>query len=806
MKSWTVRILLALAGGLFALALVGIAAVWLFVVPGLPDTEALREVRFQVPLKIYASSGELIAEYGEKRRSPVRYEEIPPLMVKAFLAAEDDRFFEHPGVDYQGILRAAFELIRTGHKRQGGSTITMQVARNFFLSREKTYLRKLREILLALKIERELSKEQILELYLNKIYLGQRAYGIGAAAAVYYGKSLKDLAIDEIAMIAGLPKAPSRDNPVSSPERARERRNYVLRRMYELGFIDADAYQAALETPVHARLHAASSELPADYLAEMVRTWMLERHGEAAYTDGYRVYTTLEGRRQRAAQAALRRALLAYERRHGYRGPERHFELDGDGNPADPASLLDGIPTAGGLEPALVVGLEKRAFTAVLRDGREVKVPWEGMAWARPRLEGRRLGRRPKQAADIVSVGDLVRLEAREDDEGRPVWWLAQVPGVQGALVSVRPENGAIVALVGGLDFRLSKFNRVTQAERQPGSSFKPFIYSAALEKGFTPASIINDAPVVFDDPGLEQAWRPENYSGRFYGPTRLREALVHSRNLVSIRLLREIGVAYAIDYVRRFGFDAARLPRDLSLALGSGSLAPLDMARGYAVFANGGYRVEPWFIARVVDREGRTVYEADPAVVCETCLPVAEGDAAESVRSDATEVGVHVAPRVIEARNAWLMGSMMRDVVRRGTGRRAMQLGRHDLAGKTGTTNDQRDAWFCGFNPSLVAVAWVGYDDHRPLGARETGSRAALPMWIAYMKVALENVPETIPPPPPGMVTVRIDPKTGLLADSDQRDAVFETFRKEYVPRQHAVTLPENSGEDAGSEVDELF
>ena len=804
MKSWTVRILLALAGGLFALALVGIAAVWLFVVPGLPDTEALREVRFQVPLKIYASSGELIAEYGEKRRSPVRYEEIPPLVVKAFLAAEDDRFFEHPGVDYQGILRAAFELIRTGHKRQGGSTITMQVARNFFLSREKTYLRKLREILLALKIERELSKEQILELYLNKIYLGQRAYGIGAAAAVYYGKSLKDLSIDEIAMIAGLPKAPSRDNPVSSPERARERRNYVLRRMYELGFIDADVYQASLAVPVHARLHSASSELPADYLAEMVRAWMLERHGEAAYTDGYRVYTTLEGRRQRAAQSALRRALLAYERRHGYRGPEKHFELDGDGDPAEAAALLDGIPTAGGLAPALVVRVEKRAFAAVLADGREVTVPWEGMAWARPRLEGQRLGRRPKQAADIVSVGDLVRLEARQDDQGHPVWWLAQVPGVQGALVSVRPENGAIVALVGGLDFRLSKFNRVTQAERQPGSSFKPFIYSAALEKGFTPASIINDAPVVFDDPGLEQAWRPENYSGRFYGPTRLREALVHSRNLVSIRLLREIGVAYAIDYVRRFGFDASRLPRDLSLALGSGSLAPLDMARGYAVFANGGYRVEPWFIARVVDREGRTVYEADPVVVCETCG--SENDTGDDERLDAAGSGVRVAPRVIEARNAWLMGSMMRDVVRRGTGRRAMQLGRHDLAGKTGTTNDQRDAWFCGFNPSLVAVAWVGYDDHRPLGARETGSRAALPMWIAYMKVALEQVPETIPPPPPGMVTVRIDPATGLLADSDQRDAVFETFRREYAPRQHAVVLPESTGETEGAEVEELF
>ncbi|RMG31921.1 MAG: penicillin-binding protein 1A, partial [Gammaproteobacteria bacterium] len=808
MKSRVLRILLALAGGLLAFAVAGALAVWLLVVPGLPDTNTLRDVRFQVPLKIYAGSGELIAEYGEKRRSPVHYRDIPPLVIKAFLAAEDDRFFEHPGVDYQGILRAAYELIRTGHKRQGGSTITMQVARNFFLTREKTYTRKLREILLALKIERELTKQQILELYLNKIYLGQRAYGVAAAAEVYYGKPLDQLTVDEIATIAGLPKAPSRDNPIASPERARVRRNYVLRRMHELGFIDDATYRAARAAPIHARLHTAVSELPAGYVAEMVRTWMVDRFGEAAYTDGYRVYTTLDGRHQRAAVAAVHRALLAYSRRHGYRGPERHFDLPRDASPARRQALLRGIPTLGGLAPALVTAVAERSFTALLADGTEVEVPWRGLAWARRRRPDGHLDPRPRRAADVVAVGDLVRLEARRDKQGAQVWWLAQVPEVQGALVSVRPDDGAILALVGGYAFPRSKFNRVTQARRQPGSSFKPFIYSAALEKGFTAASIINDAPVVFDDPGLEEAWRPENYSGRFYGPTRLREALVHSRNLVSIRLLREIGIDYALRYVRRFGFDPTRLPRNLSLALGSGSLTPLEMVRGYAVFANGGYRVEPWFIARVLDRRGNLVYEAEPAVVCRACetAPPERETAPPAESEPPATVPRRRAPRVIEARNAWLMGSMMRDVVRRGTGRRALQLGRRDLAGKTGTTNDQRDAWFCGFDSALVAVAWVGFDDHHPLGARETGSRAALPLWMAYMRVALQGVPERIPDPPPGLVTVRIDPRTGLLADSGQADAVFETFRKEYVPRQHATAPPEPGAAEPEAGIDELF
>ncbi len=809
------RLFALLAGGALLLGLILVAAAYLYIEPRLPPVDALQDVRLQVPLRIFTADRRLIGEFGEKRRIPVTYATTPKRMIQALLAAEDDRFFHHPGVDYQGLLRAAYELIRTGQKRQGGSTITMQVARNFFLSRKKTYLRKLTEIFLALKIEHELTKQQILELYMNKIYLGHRAYGVGAAAQVYYGRDLDQLSLPEIAMIAGLPKAPSRDNPITDPRRALRRRNYVLGRMHELGFISDAEYRAALATPDDARLHTATSEVDAPYVSEMVRAQMVARYGAEAYTGGYQVVTTIDSRLEAAATRALRRALLAYDRRHGYRGAVAQVDFPPGADAGQLAALIADRPPVGGLRAALVTAVAERSFTAVLKDASQVRVDWPGMAWARPYETVNRRGPKPTRAADLVQPGDVVYLERRGDD-----WWLAQPPQVEGALIAVRPGDGAVLALSGGFDFARSKFNRVTQARRQPGSSFKPFIYSAALEKGFTAASVLNDAPVVFDDPGLERAWRPENYEGRFYGPTRLREALVHSRNLVSIRLLRAIGVDYAIDYATRFGFRRQQLPRNLSLALGSGSVTPWQMAGAYAVFANGGYRVEPYFIGEIEDSQGKVLYRADPYRVCEDCaapggetdrhagvVPTAlhatagapSGDGTQPPGPAAAPAAPRVAPRVIPAANDWIMDSMLRDVIRHGTGRRARVLGRHDLAGKTGTTNDQRDAWFCGFTPRLVTISWVGFDDLLPLGNRETGARAALPMWIDFMRAALAGIPEDHRDPPPGLVTVRIDPATGQLAPAGAGDAIFETFREGHVPTRVSQAPPPTATTPAG-------
>ncbi len=782
---WGLYSLYASAGLVLTGVLLAVAA-YVYIAPTLPAIDTLKDIRLQVPMRVYSQDLKLIAEFGEKKRTPLRFYETPDLMIRAILAAEDDRFFQHPGVDYHGLLRAAYHLIRTGEKTQGGSTITMQVARNFFLSREKTYLRKLSEIFLALKIERQLSKEEILELYLNKIYLGHRAYGIAAAAQVYYGVTPDRLTLAQMAMIAGLPKAPSRYNPLANPQRALQRREYVLRRMLKLGYIDLPQYREASQTPITARLHGLDIEVEADYLAEMVRNEMLRRYGDLAYTAGFKVVTTLDAHLQEAANRALRQALLAYDRRHGYRGPEARVDFAALKDP-DLTALLQDRPPLAGLEAALVMAVGEREATAILADGRVIRLPWQGLQWARPYIDDNRLGPPPASAGEILRAGDIVRVQRREGS-----WQLAQLPEAEGALVALRPDDGAIVALSGGFDFQRSKFNRVTQARRQPGSSFKPFIYSAALEKGFTAASIINDAPVVFEDPGLESAWRPENYSGKFFGPTRLREALVKSRNLVSIRLLRAIGIDYTLDYIARFGFPVEKLPRNLSLALGSGAVTPLQLARGYTVFANGGYRVSPYFIERILGPDEQVVYQARPQTVCRHCdevdaqkagpLPVVATDA-----STATEEALPPAERVISAENAYLMTSMMRDVIQRGTGRRARSLGRKDIAGKTGTTNDQRDAWFAGFNPTLVAVAWVGFDKTRSLGNRETGGRAALPMWAAFMREALHGMPDRPLLRPPGLVTVRIDPVTGLRATAHQKRTVFETFRTRLVPQRYA-------------------
>ncbi len=773
---------------LAVVVIIGAGAAIYFIVSNLPDIEMLRDVRMQVPLRVYSQDGSLLGEFGEKRRAPVTIDKTPEQLIRAFIAAEDDRFFNHPGVDWQGLVRAAISLIRTGEKRQGGSTITMQVARNFFLSREKSYMRKLNEIFLAFKIERELSKNEILELYLNKIYLGQRAYGVGAAAQVYYGADVADLNLAQHAMLAGLPKAPSRTNPVTSPEQAVIRRAYVLRRMLELGYIDQAGFREADNAPVTASLHSPSIDLDAPYVAEMVRKHMLDEYGEEAYSAGYVVTTTVRDTLQLAANRALNRALLEYDQRHGYRGPEQHYELTPDMAGDGWEQLLDAHDTIADMAPALII--EDRGFAAsawVSGIGR-IELDWNSLDWARRYINENVRGPAPRNTGEIVSVGDLVRVTL--DSEGR--WRLAQVPMIEGGLVSLDPDNGATLALVGGFEFYRSKFNRVTQAERQPGSSFKPFIYSAALENGFTTASVINDAPIVYDDPSIEDQWRPENYSGRSFGPTRLREALNRSRNLVSIRLLHAVGVRNTLRHVAKFGFDPDSLPKNLSLALGTGVTTPLQLATSYTVFANGGYRVEPFFIERIETYTGDLLYQANPISVCRDCQENgADYQAITSVEmseepevSDVLAVANPVAERVVSPQNIWIMNDLTRDVVRRGTGARAYrELKRDDLSGKTGTTNEQRDAWFAGFSPSTVAVAWVGFDDFSPMGQGETGSRTPLSIWIEYMRTALKDRPVIPLARPAGITTIRINRETGCPANAADADTQFEVFMVDQMP-----------------------
>ncbi|MEJ2621970.1 MAG: penicillin-binding protein 1A [Candidatus Thiodiazotropha sp.] len=766
---------------------------YLYLEPKLPSIETLKDVRLQVPLRIYSSDQRLIAEFGEKRREPLGYDEIPPRLIQAFLAAEDDRFFQHPGVDYHGIIRAAVQLLLTGERRQGGSTITMQVARNFFLSSEKTYTRKLNEIFLSFKIERLLSKEEILELYLNKIYLGHRSYGIGAAALVYYGRPVEKLELSEIAMIASLPKAPSRLNPISNPQRALIRRNYVLGRMLELNYISQAEFDAAKAMPNTAELHTAPSEIEAPYVAEMARAEAVSRFGQEAYTSGYTITTTIESHLQEAANHALRNAIQAYDKRHGYRGPAGHHELSEEADKAELIEIITGIPSAADLEKAMVIALNEKSITVLTSNNEELIIDWRGLSWASAYIDSERKKPEPKQADEIVKPGDLIYLFSDRDEKGSAFWRLAQIPKVSGALVSESPNDGSIKALVGGYDFYLSKFNRVTQAKRQPGSGFKAFIYSAALDAGFNPASIINDAPVVFDDEGLEAAWRPENYSGKFFGPTRLRYALTHSRNLVSIRLLRRMGIKHAVNYASRFGFDINQLPHDLSLALGSGAVTPLAMAEGFSVFANGGYYVSSHIIDTIRDDQGEVLYQANPLQVCDETMKKAAEEATEARQAlaslpDQSEEELppvpHCAQRAITEQNQYLMHSMLRDVVQHGTARKARALGRKDIAGKTGTTNDQKDAWFNGFNYYLVTTTWIGFDDVSPLGRGEVGGRAALPAWIDFMRVALNGIEEKLPQMPSGMLTMRIDSETGEPVNVGHPNTIFEVFEVDKAPK----------------------
>jgi len=801
------------------LGAIGLAYLYDSLADDLPDVASLQEVQLQMPLRIYTAEGELIAEYGEKRREPVQISAVPQSLRDAIVSSEDKRFYDHPGVDWQGLARAGLYLARTGRMGPGGSTITMQVARNFFLTNERTYKRKIREIFTALRIERLLAKDQILELYVNKIYLGNRSYGFAAASRVYYGKKIGDLELAESAMLAGLPKAPSRYNPVVNPERALIRRDYVLGRMHDDGRIDEASYRAALAAPVTATLHYSRPEAEAAYIGEMARARVQQLFGDGWASAGYNVFTSIRSTDQRAANRALRGALFDYEARHGFRGPVTTLDAVVLDDPQTLLEALDDLPSPGGLTPSAVIASDAVGASLVAADGAEYALALADVEWARERLDVDRRGDEITAVDQVLAVGDVVMLTVDEDGTARFV----QEPGVEAAFVAMAPDSGEITALVGGFDYYRSKFNRVTQARRQPGSTFKPFIYSAALAAGDTPATIYNDAPVVFHDDALEGEWRPSNYSGRFYGPTRLREALVKSRNLVSIRVLREIGVPFAIEHSRRFGFEEKNLPPDLSLALGSAAVTPMELTTAFAVFANGGYRVQPHFIDRIEDPRGRVVYATPKVVLCDDCdtglesplraemdaeleAPPANAqtddsviviDASGEVEQTIVAEGADEpatpdpsvmppdtvdAPRVLDARNAWLMGSMMREVVQRGTARRAGEaLQRRDLGGKTGTTNNQLDAWFAGFSDQVVASAWIGSDGLDPLGRGEAGGIAALPMWTAFMAETLSGMPESDLVEPPGIETVRIDARTGEPSAGD--GTLLEIFMADNLP-----------------------
>ncbi len=743
-RRWLLPLIIALTLILLPVLLFGMAVMLAY--PSLPSLEVLTDYHPKMPLRVYSAEGTLLGEFGEERRALVKISDVPANMKHAILAAEDDRFYQHGGVDYMGVVRAALSDLTGGSSKQGASTITMQVARNFFLSKEKTFTRKFNEMLLAFKIEHHLTKDEILQLYINQIYLGERSYGFAAASQIYFGKPLNQLSIAEDAMLAGLPKAPSSYNPIVNPKRAKLRQLYVLRRMHDLHFITDEQYKQAQNQPIVPRHVNQEFPVKADYLTEMVRQAMYDKYQDAAYTQGIKVYTTIRQQDQNAAYQAVRKGVLEYDRRHGYRGPEGFVDLQKDRSEEYMEDALQDSSDNDDLVPAVVLTASPTQIQAYCKGGERIVISGEGLRFAQRALSDKvALNQR-------IVTGSIIRVQ--KTDQG--AWQVSQLPQVEAAFVSSNPKNGAIYSLVGGFDFNQNQFNHVTQAWRQPGSSIKPFIYSAALEKGFTPATIINDAPLFFSAEQTGSApWEPKNYEGTYDGPMRMREALVHSKNLVSIRILQSITPAYAQDYITKFGFDAAKHPPYLTMALGSGSVTPLQMLAGYSVFANGGFRVYPYFIERVEDAQGHVLSQAKPVVANEN------------------------AEQVIDVRNAFTMVSMMQDVVRRGTGAHAMQLGRQDLAGKTGTTSDSVDAWFCGFQPTVVGIAWIGFDQPRTLGGHETGAMAALPIWMSYMGHVLKGVPEAEYTMPDNMVAVRID-DNGRRNDSSTR---VEYFYKENEP-----------------------
>ncbi len=845
--------LVACAGAGIVMSLMfasGLIGAYYYVAPSLPPAEAIREIPLQIPLRIFSRDGRLIEEVGERRRVLVEYEDLPQFVVDAFISAEDRRFFEHSGIDPLGIARAVLLMIRTGEISGGGSTITQQLARDYFLTREQLFTRKLREAFLAYKIEQEFSKQEIMALFLNKMFFGQRAYGVAAAAQVYFGKNLNDINIAEAATLAGVLPAPSSYNPVRSPANASMRRSYVLNRMHDLGYIEDQVFEEAMATPMVSKLHGTANELSAPYVAEMVRREMLARYGEATYAAGFEVVTTLDSTLQRAANYSVRNGLLEFTRRRGYRGPIATVELDPEILQGPYADWPDAVKRAlqdygnpGALSVAIVTRLnEDNSADIVLQDGTATRLEWFGMSWARPYIDRETTGEAPQTVADFMEPGHIIYVMPLTIGG----WALAQIPHAQSGLVSLDPMDGAITALAGGFDFSLSKFNRVTQARRQPGSSFKPFIYSAALEAGNTLATVVDDSPVVIKSSELEADWRPINYSGRFYGPQRVREAMVKSMNLASVRLLLyNTGIGHTVRHLSPFGFPDDVLIRNGSLALGGGNASPLDMAQAYASFANGGYAVRPYIIDSIIGPNDEILYRAEPFVVCQKCEPAEEdpllavapeplypvpppeepalmvddeelptdkellfdlgleeefsleqmAEMAESYQPDATlapelYTDVKLAKRIISPQNAFLIQDAMREVIHRGTGVRARVLGRRDLSGKTGTSNDRRDAWFAGFNSKIVGVVWVGYDDDLPLGPREEGSRTALPVWIEFMKLALDGVEHEQMNMPEGIVTVRISKTTGCPASSAHpfEDVMFEHFREDSVPECDAI------------------
>jgi penicillin-binding protein 1A len=830
-----VKYLLILAVCCILLGAGSIYGLYKYVEPQLPDVATLKDVRLQIPMQVYSADGELIAQYGEKRRIPVTLSQMPPQLVKAFIATEDSRFYEHHGVDPVGIFRAASVAMFSGHASQGASTITQQLARNFFLSPEKTLVRKIKEVFLAIRIEQLLNKDEILELYLNKIYLGYRAYGVGAAAQVYFGKSVEQLDLSEMAMIAGLPKAPSTFNPLYSMERATARRNVVLSRMLSEGYITQTQYDQAIREPIDASYHTPEIAFSAPYLTEMVRQEMVTRYGEQAYEDGYRIYTTITRKTQLAAQDALRKNVMDYDMRHGYRGPSNVLWKVGEAawDNKRITDSLKGLPTYGPLAPAVVTAANPQEATAIMADGTSISLRMEGIRWARPYRSDTLQGTTPRKVTDAVQAGQQIWVRRVDDN-----WWLAQVPDVNSALVSVNPQNGAIIALVGGFDFNQSKFNRATQALRQVGSNIKPFLYTAAMDKGLTLASILNDVPISRWDAGAGSDWRPKNSPAEYAGPIRLRQGLGQSKNVVMVRAMRAMGVDYAAEYLQRFGFPAQNIVHTESLALGSASFTPLQVARGYSVMANGGFLVDPYFIAKIENDQGGVLFEAKPKIACAECnLPVIYGDTTKSdvlENKDVEDVATsqepqnstvpqpqleqanqtlvaqsgsqEYAPHVISTPLSFLIKSALNTNIFgepgwQGTGWRAgRDLKRHDIGGKTGTTNSSKDAWFSGYGPGVVTAVWIGFDDHRrdlgrttasgaikdQISGYEGGAKSAQPAWDDFMKVVLDGVPEQPLTPPPGVVTLNIDRYTGQLASGGGSQA--EYFIEGTQPTHQAV------------------
>ncbi len=819
------------------MGVMGFGGLYLFLGPNLPNVESIRDIRLQTPMTVHSSDGQLIAEFGDKRRIPITLSEVPQDFINALIATEDKRFYEHSGVDFMGVLRAFVNNITTGSRSQGASTITQLVARNVYLNRKKTFIRKFREMFLAWKIESEISKEEILELFLNKAHFSHRAYGLGAAAQVYYGKELSELTLPQLAVLAGIPKGESVFNPISNPEKALTRRNHVLGRMLAEGYITQEAYGEAIIAPISSEKHGAEISVSAPYLAEMVRREIIDRFGrEAAYSNGYKVFTTIDSKLQDAAQSALRESLLEYDKRHGYRGPEQKLPDFAEKSIQQQTEYLKSLPDAANLLPALVVSLEEQSAQVITEDNQTYLLDWTALEWAAPFIDPSTKGKKPKTAAEILAPGDVVRILLDADGKAH----LSQIPDVSSGFIALKPQDGAITALVGGFDFSLNQFNMVTQARRQPGSNIKPFIYSAALEKGFTAASMLNDAPFVKEDITAEDFWRPKNDSGRYKGLTRLRDALRFSNNSISVRLINAISPQYAEDYLKQLGFPDEFMEPYAALALGSASFTPIEVVTGYAAFANGGYQIKPYFIERIESATEEILYAAEPTQVCKPCEKILEQSSQEIAEASSQNISVgaeqsgeipslvldpntpliaepllpideeKMAPRIIEERNVYIMNSIMKDVIHRGTAWRTLYnaqsplLKRNDIGGKTGTTNDAKDAWFSGFNRDYVATAWVGFADYsQSLGNREYGGKAALPIWQKFMEVALAKKPEHDMPQPEGIVMARIDPETGKLASSNTEKAIFEIFRNEMVPEKE----PENTiSNEAENKLEEIF